>query len=85
MLLTYTADNAVGGFDVTRPYDPRSCQLWFGAGRHLCLGASVARAESARMLAAALGAGRPYRIVSRACARKVMIPSYASLVIALNQ
>ena len=83
LLLTYTADNAVGGFDVTRPYDPRSRQLWFGAGRHLCLGAPVARAESARMLTAVLGAGAPYRIISRAYARKVMIPSYASLVIAL--
>lgn len=83
LLLTYTADNAAGGFDVTRPYDPRSRQLWFGAGRHLCLGAPVARAEIARLLTAVFEADRPYRIVSRAYARKVMIPSYSSLVIAL--
>jgi Cytochrome P450 len=84
LLLTYTADNAAGGFDIARPYDPRSRQLWFGAGRHLCLGAPVARAEIARLLTAVFEPERPYRIVSREYARKVMIPSYASLVIALD-
>ena len=84
LLVTYAADNAAGGFDVSRPYDPRSRQLWFGAGRHLCLGAPVARAEIARMVGAVFEAGRPYRIVSREYAKKVMIPSYASLVIVLR-
>ncbi|MFH9350422.1 cytochrome P450 [Kitasatospora sp. NPDC017646] len=84
LLVTYAADNLAGGFDLTRPYDPRSRQLWFGAGRHLCLGAPVARAEIARMVAAVCAAGRPYRIVSRSYARKVMIPSYASLVVELD-
>ncbi|MFE9428342.1 cytochrome P450 [Kitasatospora sp. NPDC006697] len=83
LLMTYAADNAAGGFDLARPYDPRTRQLWFGAGRHLCLGAPVARAEVARMVAAVCEARRPYRIVSRSYARKVMIPSYASLVVAL--
>ncbi|MFJ1796614.1 cytochrome P450 family protein [Kitasatospora griseola] len=41
LLATCTADNAAGGFDLARPYDPRSRQLWFGAGRHLCLVAPV--------------------------------------------
>ncbi|MFI6448880.1 cytochrome P450 [Kitasatospora sp. NPDC050543] len=84
LLVTYAADNLAGGFDLARPYDPRSRQLWFGAGRHLCLGAPVARAEIARMVAAVCAAGRPYRIVSRSYAQKVMIPSYASLVVELD-
>ncbi|WP_030463595.1 cytochrome P450 [Kitasatospora sp. NRRL B-11411] len=84
LLVTYAADNLAGGFDLTRPYDPRSRQLWFGAGRHLCLGAPVARAEIARMVDAVHAPGRPYRIVSRTYARKVMIPSYGSLVVRLE-
>ncbi|WP_344332876.1 cytochrome P450 [Kitasatospora putterlickiae] len=84
LLVTYAADNLAGAFDLARPYDPRSRQLWFGAGRHLCLGAPVARAEIARMVEAVCTAGRPYRIVSRGYARKVMIPSYASLVVELR-
>ncbi|MFJ9447327.1 cytochrome P450 [Kitasatospora sp. NPDC101235] len=84
LLVTYAADNLAGGFDLARPYDPRSRQLWFGAGRHLCLGAPIARAEIARMVEAVCAAGRPYRIISRSYARKVMIPSYASLVVELE-
>src|SRR5205814_568426 len=61
LLLTYTADNAAGGFDLDRGYQPDIRQLWFGAGRHFCLGASVGRAELASLLAALLAAGRPWR------------------------
>ncbi|MEU9048436.1 MULTISPECIES: hypothetical protein [unclassified Kitasatospora] len=28
LLVTYAADNLAGGFDLTRPYDPRSRQPW---------------------------------------------------------
>jgi len=79
LLLTHTADNAAGPFDLTRPYDPATRQLWFGGGRHLCLGAPVARAEVARLLAGVTAAGRPFRVVERRYARKVLIPSYACL------
>lgn len=83
LMLTYTANNAAGAFDLRRPYDPDTRQLWFGAGRHLCLGAPVARAEVARLLSGVLDAGRPYRVVERRYARGVLIPSYASLKISL--
>lgn len=80
LLLTYVANNRVGRFDVTRPYVPETRQLWFGAGRHLCLGAALARAEITRFLTALLSAG-PLRIVSREPARGVLIPSYERLVV----
>jgi cytochrome P450 len=83
LLLTHTANNAAGPFDLTRPYDPDTRQLWFGGGRHLCLGAPVARAELTRMLTAVTSSGRPYRIVERRYARKVLIPSYERLRIRL--
>ncbi|WP_228564287.1 cytochrome P450 [Catenulispora rubra] len=83
LMLTYTANNAAGRFDLRRPYDPETRQLWFGGGRHLCLGAPVARAEVARMLSGVLASGRPYRVVERRYARGVLIPSYASLRIAV--
>ncbi|HEV2637919.1 MAG TPA: cytochrome P450 [Actinocrinis sp.] len=84
LLSTYTADNRIGGFDITRPYVAEARQLWFGAGRHLCLGAPVARAEIGQLLQSLTDAGRPYRIVSRRYARGVMIPTYASLIIAAD-
>ncbi|MEV0697237.1 cytochrome P450 [Saccharopolyspora sp. NPDC050389] len=78
MLLTYVANNRVGGFDINRPYVPETRQLWFGAGRHLCLGAALARAEISHLLQAILETG-PIRVVSRRPARGVLIPSYAEL------
>ena len=80
LLLTYLANNRVGPFDVTRPYVPETRQLWFGAGRHLCLGAALARAEVTRFLEALLSAG-PLRIVARRPARGVLIPSYERLLV----
>ncbi|MCO1660384.1 cytochrome P450 [Pseudonocardia humida] len=78
LVLTYAANNRAGGFDLDRPYAPESRQLWFGAGRHLCLGAALARAELAHLVTGLLAAG-PVRIVGRSAARGVLIPSYASL------
>ncbi|MBC6463076.1 cytochrome P450 [Actinomadura sp. HBU206391] len=79
MLLTYVADNAAGPFDITRGYVPETRQLWFGAGRHLCLGAAVARTQVTRMLETLIAGGRPWRVVSRRAARRVLVPTYASL------
>ena len=80
LLLTYVANNRVGPFDVTRPYVADTRQLWFGAGRHLCLGAALARAEITRFLEALLSTG-PLRIVARRPARGVLIPSYERLLV----
>ena len=79
MILTWTANTAAGAFSLDRPYLPDNRQLWFGAGRHLCLGAPVARTEIGALLRAVLAAGRPFRIVSRRYRRRVLIPSYESL------
>lgn len=84
LLLTYVANTAAGPFDIAAPYLPANRQLWFGAGRHLCLGAPVARAEMTQLLQALLACGRPWQVVDRRYARKVMIPSYASLKIRLT-
>lgn len=81
LMLTYTADNAVGRFDIHRAPDLKIRQLWFGAGPHHCLGAPVARAEIAYLLQTLLAQGRPWRIVRRRPSRKVIIPSYAELAI----
>ncbi|TDD85768.1 cytochrome P450 [Actinomadura darangshiensis] len=83
LLLTYRATNGAGPFDVHRDYVPETRQLWFGGGRHLCLGAAVARVQVARMLATLLSGGRPYRIASRRPARRVLVPGYAELRVRL--
>ncbi|ACY99187.1 MULTISPECIES: cytochrome P450 [Thermomonospora] len=80
LVLTYLADNGAGPFDIHRPYVPETRQLWFGAGRHLCLGAAVARTQVARMLQTLTASG-PYRIVARRPARRVLVPTYASLLV----
>ena len=79
LMLTWTANNAAGRFDLDRGYQPDQRQLWFGAGHHLCLGAPVARAEITGLLGALLATGRPWRIDRRRYRRHVLIPSYARL------
>ncbi len=79
MMLTYVADNKAGPFDITRAYVPETRQLWFGAGRHLCLGAAVARVQLTRLLETLTADGRPWQVVSRAPARRVLVPTYESL------
>jgi cytochrome P450 len=81
MVLTWTANNLAGPYKIDRPYLPQNRQLWFGAGRHLCLGGPLARAELGAIVDLLLGDGRPFRIVSRRYGRKVLIPAYASLVV----
>jgi cytochrome P450 len=81
MVLTWTANNLAGPYRIDRPYLPQHRQLWFGAGRHLCLGGPLARAELGAIIDLLLGDGRPFRVVSRRYGRRVLIPAYASLVV----
>jgi cytochrome P450 len=83
LMLTYVADNGAGPFDVSRAYVPETRQLWFGAGRHLCLGAALARTQLGRLLEALIATGRPWRVVARRPARRVLVPTYAELRVAL--
>lgn len=82
--LTYVANRGRGGFDLDRPYLPENKQLWFGAGRHLCLGSAVAQAELRHVLEALLAAG-PWRVVRRSPGRRALIPTYHRLVVTSRQ
>ncbi|MFD4433082.1 cytochrome P450 [Nocardia sp. NPDC058497] len=82
-ILTWTINNAVGEFSVHRDYVPETRQLWFGGGRHLCLGAQLVHSELTALLAALTAAGRPWEIVERRYRRKVFIPTYETLRIRL--
>jgi cytochrome P450 len=84
MILTWTANNAPGGYHLDRGYLPENRQLWFGAGRHLCLGAPVARAEIGALLRTIIAPGRRFHIVTRRYRRRVLIPSYHELRIRLG-
>jgi cytochrome P450 len=84
MLLTYVSNNNPGRFDITRDYLPENRQLWFGAGRHLCLGAAIARTQVRRMVETLTAAGRPWHVVSRQAARRVVVPAYESLRVRLD-
>ncbi|WP_330473990.1 cytochrome P450 [Terrabacter sp. C0L_2] len=81
LALTYVANTAPGALDLDRPYLPDNRHLWFGAGRHLCLGAPVARAELRVVLGALADVG-PWAVVEREPARRVLIPTYRRLVVA---
>lgn len=81
MVLTWTANNLAGPYRIDRPYLPHHRQLWFGAGRHLCLGGPLARAELEAIVDLLLGDRRPFRVVSRRYGRRVLIPAYASLLV----
>lgn len=82
-LLTWAMNNDAGPYDLDRGYLPENRQLWFGAGRHLCLGAQLARRELTAVLEALIEPALPLQIVSRRAARRVLIPSYASLRVRL--
>lgn len=79
-ILTWTINNAPGDFRVSRDYLPETRQLWFGGGRHLCLGAQLVHSELTALLDALTSAG-PYEIVARRYRRKVFIPTYEKLEI----
>lgn len=79
MLLVWSANAAAGPFRADRQYVRESRQLWFGAGRHLCLGAALARAEIGTLLRMLWSEDRPLRVVRRRAARGVLIPAWSEL------
>jgi len=81
VVLTWTANNLAGAYRVDRDYIPQNRQLWFGAGRHLCLGGPLARAELSMIVQLLVGDGQPFRVVSRRYGKGVLIPAYESLVV----
>ncbi|MGW5575177.1 cytochrome P450 [Nocardia thailandica] len=82
-ILTWSIDNAGGGFDLNRAADPELRQLWFGGGRHLCLGAALTHVEITRFLETMLAAGRPWRVVRRRYRVNAFVPMYQRLDIRL--
>jgi cytochrome P450 len=81
ILATFAANRALGEFDPAVNVAAQLKQLWFGAGAHYCLGAPLAMAQI-RLALDALLRSPELRVVSRRPARGVLIPSYASLVLA---
>ncbi|WP_460888588.1 cytochrome P450 [Promicromonospora xylanilytica] len=81
MLLVWSANAAAGPFRADRPYVRESRQLWFGAGRHLCLGAALARAEINTLLRTLWSTGEPLRVVRRRAARGVLVPAWSELLV----
>lgn len=82
-ILTWSINNSVGDFKVHRDYIPETRQLWFGGGRHLCLGAQLVHSELGSLLQTLTADGRPFEIVERRYRRKVFIPTYETLRIRL--
>lgn len=82
-IMTWSIDTTVGGFDLTHGRIPMTRQLWFGGGRHFCLGAALTHAELSAFLEALIAAGRPWRIVRRRYRCNVFVPLYKRLDIEL--
>ncbi|WP_067568652.1 cytochrome P450 [Nocardia acidivorans] len=82
-ILTWSINNAAGSFNIHRDYNPETRQLWFGGGRHLCVGVQLVHSEMTALLEALTAAGRPWEIVERRYRRKVFIPTYETLRIRL--
>jgi cytochrome P450 len=82
VIATLNAARAHGPYAPGRTHPPELRQLWFGAGPHFCLGMPLALEQARRVLAAVRATG-PVRVVRRRVARRVLIPAYRELVVAL--
>jgi cytochrome P450 len=80
VIATISCARAYGRFDPDRPHPKELRQLWFGAGPHFCLGMPLAMAEITGVLDTLLDAG-DLGVTERRVARRVLIPSYARLVV----
>lgn len=82
VLATHNCCRAAGPFSLDQPQADGLRRLWFGAGPHFCIGYPLAMAEIRAAARTVLAAG-PVRIVSRKAARKVLLPAYQRLEIAV--
>ncbi len=82
-IMTLSIDNELGGFDLDLGPVPQLRQLWFGGGRHFCLGANLTHLELGGVLEALVAAGRPWTITKRSYRRNVFVPLYRQLDITL--
>ncbi|GAA2419087.1 cytochrome P450 [Actinomadura vinacea] len=81
LIATHNCCRAYGPFDPDGPpHPPELRRLWFGAGPHFCIGYPLAMAET-RAVARTVLAAAPLKITHRAAARRVLIPTYARLVV----
>ena len=76
-------DNAVGGFDIDNGPVPELRQLWFGSGKHFCLGPALSHLELEAFLCTLIAAERPWQIVRRRYRCNVFVPLYKRLDIKL--
>jgi cytochrome P450 len=72
-------------FDIERTIEPRLRRLPFGAGPHMCLGASLAIAEAHKVIAALMSVEGEFEILRRRYNRAKTYPGYSSLLIRLRQ
>ncbi|MEV2224385.1 cytochrome P450 [Nocardia vinacea] len=83
-IMTWSINNAAGGYDLRLGKVHELRQLWFGGGRHICLGASLTHVELAAVLEAMTVPGRPWTITKRRYRTNVFVPLYQRLDIALT-
>lgn len=85
LLATWWATRLPGGLQPERVCPVAARNLWFGAGPHYCLGASLAHAELQAIVGAVVDAhaeAGPVRVVRRETASRVLVPAYRRLVLA---
>lgn len=83
-VMTWYIDNSVGRFDLDLGYVARTRQLWFGGGRHFCLGAALTHVQMTRFLEVLLAAGRPWEITRRRYRFNAFVPLYRTLNVRLR-
>ncbi|KAA0023183.1 cytochrome P450 [Antrihabitans cavernicola] len=82
-IMTWTINNEAGGFDLDLGYVADARQLWFGGGKHFCMGAQLTNFELTGVLEALIAPGRPWKVTKRRYRRNVMVPLYDRLDIEL--